>query len=147
MSRSFFDSNVLIYTFDHQDPAKRKQSLSLLNEINQENTPIVSTQVLQEFFWNTTRKFRPPLPIEEARAALRSFMKFDVVQVDVRLILMATTRIESTSISFWDALIVEAALSASAEVLYTEDLNHGQIIDGRLLIVNPFAVDEPTTAR
>lgn len=140
MTRSFIDSNILVYTFDHGDAFRRERSIALLNQGDQVNRPVISTQVLQEFFWNVTRKLRPPLPVSEAQNALDSFLKFDVVQVDVEIIRAATARLDKTSISFWDALIVEAALSAKADILYTEDLNHGQVIDG-LRIVNPFLAE------
>jgi predicted nucleic acid-binding protein len=90
---------------------------------------------LQEFYVNVTRKLASPLPPEVAEARVRDFSGLPLVQVDPSLILAAIAR--SRGFSFWDALIVEAALTAGAGCLLTEDLQHGQEIEG-LRVENPF---------
>jgi predicted nucleic acid-binding protein len=97
----------------------------------------LSTQVLQEFYVNVTRKLASPLPPEMAEARVRDFSLLPLVRVDAPLILAAIARSRSLGFSFWDALILEAALSTGAGRLLTEDLQHGQEIEG-LRVENPF---------
>jgi predicted nucleic acid-binding protein len=97
----------------------------------------LSTQVLQEFYVNATRKLRSPLSPERAEARVRDLSKLPLVQVEPSLILAAIARSRSLGFSFWDALIVEAALAGGADRLLTGDLQHGQEIEG-LRVENPF---------
>lgn len=93
---------------------------------------------MQEFYNNATRKLQEPLDSEAAERSVKRFIEIStVVQVDTAVILAAIARARTMSISFWDALIVEAALKGGANRLFTEDLHHGQIVDG-LRIENPF---------
>ena len=86
---------------------------------------------------NATHKLRSPLSPERAEARVRDLSRLPLVQVDPSLILAAIARSQSLGFSFWDALIVEAALTAGADRLLTEDLRHGQEIEG-LRVENPF---------
>jgi predicted nucleic acid-binding protein len=98
---------------------------------------VLSTQVLQEFYVNATRKLGRPLSPERAEARVRDLSRLPLVQVNAPLILAAIARSRSLGFSFWDALILEAALSAGAARLLTEDLQHGREVEG-LRIENPF---------
>ncbi len=86
---------------------------------------------------NATRKLRSPLSPERAEARVRDLSRLTLVRVDAPLILAAIARSRSLGFSFWDALILEAALSAGVERLLTEDLQHGQEIES-LRVENPF---------
>lgn len=86
---------------------------------------------------NATRKLRSPLSPERAEARVRDLSRLPLVQVDPSLILAAIGRSRGLGFSFWDALIVEAALAGGANRLLTEDLQHGQEIEG-LRVENPF---------
>jgi len=132
---SFLDTNILVYAFDVGDPRKQQQAQLLLVG---DGPFVVSTQILQELFWTLTRKLRPALDDAEAVRAVRETAAYRVVQVGVPIILAATTRVQTASISFWDALVVEAALAAGATRLLTEDLQHGHVFDGTLRVENPF---------
>lgn len=135
---SFIDTNVLIYLVDEAFPEKKARAQEIVDEKLKSGNGIVSTQVLQEFYANSTRKLREPISSEAAEEMIREFVRSaHVVQNDTEVILAAISRTRTMSISFWDALIIEAALKGGAEKLLTEDLNHGQIIDG-LEIANPF---------
>jgi len=70
-------------------------------------------------------------------ARVRDFSRLPLVQIDVSLILAAVARSQKMSFSFWDALIAEAALKAGADRLLTEDMQHGQLIEG-MRVENPF---------
>lgn len=136
--RSFVDTNIPVYSLDEGDPGKQATAKALLRQLSDANEAVISTQVLQELFVTINRKFAARLSLAEAEAVVRRFAALPVVQVDVPIILAATVRVRATSIAFWDALIVEAALSAGATRLLTEDLQHGQVFDGRLRVDNPF---------
>ena len=135
-SRTFFDTNLLLYLFDVGEPEKSEAARRAFGG-TQPGDLVVSTQVLQEFYWNATRKLSPPLAPDEAAEHLRAFSAHTVIIVDVALILAAVARATAARIAFWDALIVEAALAARCTRLLTEDLQDGRDFDG-LTVVNPF---------
>jgi predicted nucleic acid-binding protein len=140
VSRAFFDTNVLVYLFDNRDPEKRIRAQRIFAEESERGRAVLSTQVLQEFYWAVTRKLATPLPEEVAEERARDFSELPLVRVDAPMILAAIARSRSQSLTFWDALIVEAALRAGAGRLLTEDLQHGQRIEG-LTVENPFRED------
>ena len=135
--RSFFDTNVLVYLFDEDSPKKKAKAQVLLEQESEAGRAVLSTQVLQEFFVTVTRKLASPLPLDEAEKVVRDFAKLPITQTDLSLIIAAIERIRLSGFSFWDALIVEAALASGATRLYTEDLKHGQVIGG-MHVENPF---------
>lgn len=98
---------------------------------------VLSTQVVQEFYVAVTRKVAVPLQPEVAEDVVRNLSVLPVVRIGSEIILTAIGRSRRLQFSFWDALIVEAALTGGADRLLTEDLQHGQVIDG-LRIENPF---------
>ena len=134
----FLDTNVLVYGFDDREPAKRAISEGIVRAGAKTGDIVISTQVLQEFYWTVSRKFVPHLEPEIVDQAMSDFTLLRIVQVDVPMILAAINRVRAASISFWDALIVEAALTAGASTLLTEDLQHGQVFNGVLRVENPF---------
>lgn len=137
VTRSFFDTNVLLYLYDDDEPGKKARALEVFDQEIELGRAILSTQVLQEFYVNATRELRVPLSPERAEARVRDLTRLPLVRVDADLILSAIGRSRRMSFSFWDALIVESALSAGADRLLTEDLQHGQQIED-LRIENPF---------
>ena len=136
--KTFFDTNVLVYAFDVDAPAKRKKAAQLLSERAAAGEVLISTQVLQEFYVAVTRKLAQPLAEEAALVATRELTAFPIINVDANLVLAAIRSSREHRISFWDALIVEAARSGGASVLYSEDFNDGQRFDGAT-VKNPFA--------
>ena len=97
----------------------------------------ISTQVLQEFYVNVTKKIPKPLSPLEARVIISRYLVWHVEENTLDSILKASEIQERCQLSFWDALIAAAAAKASASVLLSEDLNHGQIIEG-VKVINPF---------
>lgn len=136
--RTFLDSNVLIYMFDEKYPEKKERARAAYGGLG-ENEVVLSTQVLQEFYWNVTMKISPALPADTALGCLRCFSVHTVVVLDVETILAAVERGTRDTIAFWDGLIVEAALAAGCTQLLTEDLQDGREFDG-MRVVNPFVV-------
>ena len=139
MSASFFlDTNVLAYAFDPAAPAKRERARELVNEALSSGSGCISLQVAQEFLNICLRKFAVPMTVPEAAAYLEETLTpLCRVFPSIDLLKSALELKERCRYSFYDSLIIAAALEAGCELLYSEDLHHGQQI-GRLRIVNPF---------
>lgn len=138
--RVFVDTNVLVYAHDADAGKKHSFAKALLSQLWEARTGILSTQVLQEFIVAVTRKVPSPISIAQARRAVRNYFAWQLVVNDSKIIVQATEIQEAHQLSFWDALIVSAAFAGNASVIATEDLNHGQRIEG-ILIQNPFVKD------
>lgn len=133
--RSFLDTNVLVYTDDHDVPEKRAIALDLVKRCRRERTGVISSQVLQEYFVAATRKLG--VAPETARRKVEIFSRLDLVLVGLEDILAAIDLHRLHQLSFWDALLVRAAIAARCAVVLTEDLQAGRKIGG-VEIVNPF---------
>ncbi len=131
----FVDTNVLIYAVSPspREAEKRRRAQELLRE----GGLVVSVQVLQEFFAAATRKLE--MPGDVAKRHVASYARLDVISLAVPDVLAAIDLHRLHGFSIWDALIVRAALNGSCATLYTEDLQHGRLID-TLVVGNPFAV-------
>ncbi len=134
----FFDTNVLVYLFDADSPDKRKKARVLFQRHADAGDILLSTQVLQEFYAAVTRKLGRPLDAAAALEAVLSFAELPLVQIDSALIVRAIHRSRNEQVSFWDALIVQAAIEGHASTLYSEVIHHGQVFDS-LRVVNPFS--------
>lgn len=133
----FVDTNVLIYAHDVDAGHKHAVAADLLTDLWRERQGVLSTQVLQEFYVNVTRKIPMPLPRSIARDLVSSYAVWQVERVDLDQVLRASELEERYQLSFWDALIVSSARKAGATKILSEDLSHGQRIDG-ILVENPF---------
>lgn len=134
----FLDTNILIYTFDASAPAKQKKALELVNEALSKNQGVISYQVVQEFFNVATRKFAVPLSVADAKLYFdRVLMPMCELYADPEFYQFGLEIKELTHFSFYDALIVAAAIKTNCNILYSEDLEDGQLISG-LAIKNPF---------
>lgn len=134
---TFVDTNVLLYAYDTSDPIRQARAEHVLVELWRTRSGIVSTQVLAEFYAVATRKLTPAVSRKEARAVVDRYAAWPVVQVNAGLIAAASELEERHKVSFWDALIVEAARRGGATTLYSEDLQDGRRIGG-VEIRNPF---------
>jgi predicted nucleic acid-binding protein len=144
--RVFVDTNVLVYAHDADAGEKHSLAKELLSQLWETRAGILSTQVLQEFLVAVTREVPNPISIARARRTVRNYIAWQLVVNDSKIILQATEIQEAHQLSFWDALIVSSAFAGNASVIATEDLNHGQRIEG-ILIQNPFVKrtsDAPT---
>jgi predicted nucleic acid-binding protein len=138
MSKVFIDTNILVYSLDQTDPEKRHRCRELIKGLSAENLGVLSTQVLQEFYVASTSKLgADPLIVKDI---LRSLERFETVIITSLLIKEAIDCAITNRLSFWDALIVVAAESAKCKLLWTEDLNHGQIIRS-VRIENPLKME------
>lgn len=133
----FVDTNILVYAHDLDAGSKRDIAITVIEKLWKNRTGVISTQVLQEFYVNVTRKIPRPIAPAKARGVIENYLHWHVeLNVPVS-ILLASEIEEKHMLSFWDSLIVAAAIKARADKILTEDLNHGQIIEG-ILIENPF---------
>lgn len=133
----FVDTNILIYAHDLDAGSKHDIAVSLIKEFWEKGTGILSTQVLQEFYVNVTRKILKPILPAKARGIIESYLVWQVEVNRPDTILLASEIEERYLLSFWDSLIVAAARNAKADKILTEDLKHGQRLEG-ILIENPF---------
>jgi predicted nucleic acid-binding protein len=135
LPRTFFDTNILVYTDDGANPAKQKLALDILNQHKKANSGVLSLQILQEYFFTVTRKYG--VDPADARRKIELFAAFDVVEPALGDILAAIDLHRLRKLSYWDALVVHSAKQAGCPVVLSEDMQHGQVIDG-VRIANPF---------
>ena len=136
--RVFVDTNVLIYAHDVDAGERHAAAARLVAELWESRRAVISTQVLQEFYVNATRKIPSPLSRAVARQFVRTYSAWQTETVGPQDIQFASELEEQHQLSFWDALIVAAALKAGAGTILTEDLSPGRSISG-VRIENPFA--------
>ena len=127
------DTNILIYAFGKQDDARKQVAIEIISKCN-----IISLQVVNETIYVLQRKFK--FPNSELNKVVE-FIKQNFVISDLNINTLDTTLkiAETYGFSFWDSMMVAAALNNHCSILYSEDLHHNQIIEGRLQIVNPFS--------
>ena len=133
----FLDTNILVYAEDRDDGDKHRRAIELMQDLWEREDGVLSIQVLQEFFVTITRKVRKPIKTENAAKIIEQYLSWQVVENTGVLLLKAIDRMSAHHLSFWDSLIVEAAVSAGCDVLYSEDLTHKQHF-GHLQVINPF---------
>jgi len=134
--RYFVDTNILMYAHDRGSGTKHDKAKALVETLWRDRSGVVSTQVLQELAVNLRRKTRKPLNASETREVIEDYMAWHVVVNGGESILDALDIEERYQISFWDALIVQAAQSCGADALYSEDLADRQQY-GSVRALNP----------
>ena len=125
--RYFVDTNILMYAHDTSAGAKHERARSLIEELWRDRSGVVSTQVLQELSVNLRRKAGQPLGVKATRDIVADYLTWQVVVNGGESILEALDLESRYRISFWDALVIQAAQASGAEVLYSEDLSDGQM--------------------
>ncbi len=134
--KCFVDTNILVYAHDFGTGTKYERARTLIEKLWSSGDGVLSTQVLQELCINLRRKATRPLSVEETRRLIEDYSRWDVVVNTAESVLQALTIESRYMISFWDALILQAAGSSGATVLYSEDLAEGQTY-GSVRVVNP----------
>ncbi len=133
----FVDTNVLVYGRDRSEPTKQPLASAWIEDPWRSASGRLSLQVLEEYYVATTKKLRPGLTPEEARADVAELLAWRPVAIDGGLVRAAWSFEDRFSLSFWDALIVAAASASDCGYLLTEDLQDGARYDG-VQIVDPF---------
>jgi predicted nucleic acid-binding protein len=137
-ARFFLDTNIFAYTFDTKAPAKAKRATRLIRQAVDTGEGIVSYQVIQEFFNVAFRRFPQPMNVAEAEQYLITvFRPLLSIHSSPALYVEALRVTGKYRLSWYDSLIVAAALQAQCSTLYSEDLQHGRELEG-LRIENPF---------
>jgi len=134
--RFFVDTNILMYAHDKAAGAKHERAKALVEELWRNRTGVVSTQVLQELSVNLRKKAGRPLDARATREIITDYLTWHVVVNGGESILETLDLEARFQISFWDALVVQAAHTSGAEVLYSEDLSDGQKY-GAVRVINP----------
>jgi len=133
----FLDTNIIVYAHDCSSQNKHAVAREIMHDLWESRKGVISVQVLQEFFVCVTKKIVKPLNRNSARTILEYLFNWDVIVNDKCITLKAIDLQEKYGFSFWDSLIVQAALQGQARVLLSEDLPDGQAVED-LKIVNPF---------
>jgi predicted nucleic acid-binding protein len=134
---SFVDTNVLVYAEDRDAKTKHEIARDLILELWDDRSGALSVQVLQEFYVNVTRKLKKPLSSAKAKEIIDEYLTWTVIPNTGKLLTDAIALQQKAQLSFWDAMIVQAAIEAECTKLYSEDMNAGQRF-GSVVIVNPF---------
>lgn len=141
--RCFADTNILMYAHDRSAGVKHQRARTVVESLWNSGTGVLSTQVLQELCINLRRKAGHPLTPGEARRLLQDYLSWEIVVNDAQSVLQALDIEVRYRISFWDALIVQAAETAGVAILYSEDLSDGQVY-GQVRVINPLKDGSPT---
>ena len=134
----FLDTNIFVYTFDSTAPEKRQIAKQLVRASLKTKRGVISSQIVQEFLNVALRKFERPMTISDSRDYLRTVLlplcqHYPSVTFYERALLIKA----ETGYSFYDTLVVTAALELGCTTLFSEDMQDGRIIQ-KLTIVNPF---------
>jgi predicted nucleic acid-binding protein len=135
---TFVDTNILVYARDAGEPVKQARAMDVLRVLWKSRLGRVSQQVLQEYYVTVTRKLKPGLPKEEARDDIAALLAWRPLAPSGSTLSKAWEIEDRFGLTWWDSLIVAAALANRCTLLLSEDLQDGQQIDG-LRIQNPFA--------
>ena len=135
--KTFIDTNILVYAYDTDEPVKQARAREILKQGIEDETAILSVQVIGEFFTVVTRRIPNPLSVEEAEEVLNLLGILPIIDLDFRMVRHAIEIHRQHGIAYWDALIVAAAHRAECTRILTEDLNAGQSYSG-VSVVNPF---------
>jgi predicted nucleic acid-binding protein len=127
---------ILVYAHDLKQGAKYERARALVQELWESENGVLSTQVLQEVCVSLRRKVARPLSTEGTRKVIEEYASWEIVVNTAESVVLALEIKGRYKISFWDALIVEAARSCGAEVIYSEDLADGQSY-GDVRVINP----------
>lgn len=135
--KTFVDTNILVYAYDRGAGPKHERARAAVEKLWHDGNGVVSVQVLQEFYVNVRRKARKPISPEQSRQLISDYLAWNPVINDGAILLAAMEIEKRFMLSFWDAMIVAAALKTGADILLSEDFNSGQVFD-QVTVKNPF---------
>ena len=133
----FVDTNILVYAHDPSALEKGRVAQELIRRLWDEGSGCLSVQILQEFFVAVTRKAAGRMGLDEAEAIVRNLSFWKVQTPSAKDVLGAIEVQRQYQISFWDAMVVQSAAQSACPILWSEDLNPGQVYN-EVLVKNPF---------
>ena len=139
VSKIFIDTNLFIYSIDQKKAQKKEKARKILKKIIEAHQPVISTQVIKEFYVVATTKLKAEQLI--VKNIIHNFRNMEVVNNDLPLIEQAIDVSVISQLSFWDSLIIAAAEKANCEFIFSENLNAGQTYRG-VVVVNPFVKED-----
>lgn len=140
-ARRFVDTNILLYARDASEPEKQPIARALMRDLWVSRSGRLSVQVLNEYFVNVTQKLKPGLTKEEAWDDVEALSEWDPVTLDFEVMNRAYLVNSRYRLSWWDSLIVAAAVVADCDEILSEDLSSTQVYEG-MPVVNPFAANQ-----
>jgi predicted nucleic acid-binding protein len=132
----FVDTNILIYAHDRSSGLKHARARQLIEHLWITGQGVLSTQVLHELCVNLRRKVVHPLPVDEIKRLVQDYQSWEIVINTPASVVQALEIEVRYKTSFWAALVLQAAESCGAAVLYSEDLATGQRY-GTVQVINP----------
>lgn len=135
--RQFIDTNVLVYAHDRSAGKKYERARKLLTNLWESRQGCISIQVLQEFYITVVQKIAKPILTDKAARIITDLKEWNVHIPDVNDILYAIDIQQRNKLSFWDSLIICSAKKLNCDVIWSEDLNHGQYYE-EIVVMNPF---------
>ena len=139
MSKIFIDTNLFVYTLDKRDGAKQQKARGILKRIIDTHQPVISTQVIKEFYVVATSKLKAdPIIVKNI---IHNFHNMEIVNNDLELIEQAIDISVISQLSFWDSLIIAAAEKSNCKFVFSEDLNSRQTYRG-VIVLNPFVKED-----
>ncbi len=139
MSKIFIDTNLFVYSIDQREPETKEKARAILKKIIDSHQPVISTQVIKEFYVVATTKLKAEQLI--VKNIIHNFRNMEVVNNDLDLIEQAIDISVISQLSFWDSLIIAAAEKANCEFVFSEDLNAGQTYRG-VMVIDPFIKED-----
>lgn len=136
----FLDTNIIVYAHDRSSREKHAVAREIMDHLWESRKGVISVQVLQEFFVCVTKKIGKPLHLKNARTILEYLSTWDVVVNDKYITLKAIDLQEKYQFSFWDSLVIQAAIQGKARILFSENLADDQVVKD-IKILNPFTKD------
>ena len=136
-NKIFLDTNIIVYAFDSSAKRKHEIAKKILIDLWDSSQGLLSTQVLQEFYVTATQKIPKPLDRNLAIQTIKDLLRWDVVVNDGGAIIKAIDIQARYKYSFWDAMIIQAAIKGGAELMLSENLDSNRKILG-IAIKNPF---------
>ena len=135
--RTFVDTNILVYAHDVSAGIKHATAKKLIQELWENKTGCLSIQVMQEFYVSVTQKVPNPMDYVNAIGIIRDLKYWKVHEPKIEDVLNAVDIQQRYQISFWDAMILQSALQLECGLLWSEDLNPGQVYES-VKLINPF---------
>ncbi len=139
VSKIFIDTNILVYSIDQNNSEKKEKARKTLKKIVESHQPVISTQVIKEFYFVATRKLNADSLM--VKNIVHNFHNMEIVNNDLELVEQAIDISLISRLSFWDSLIIAAAEKANCEFIFSEDLSNGQTYRG-VMVINPLVKDD-----